>query len=92
MKVEWSKEARADLARILTFNIDRSDQWAERVDSRLRQRAEALGQSPLMGRRIAFALPALSVPDIQYVILYRVAAEQVTILGVASTREKRSWE
>ena len=59
MKVEWSREARADLARILTFNIDRSDQWAERVDSRLRQRAEALGQTPLMGRRIAFALRAL---------------------------------
>lgn len=45
-----------------------------------------------MGRRIAFGLRALSVPDIQYVILYRVEADQVTILGVDSTRENRDYE
>ncbi len=90
MKVVWATAARADLARILAFNLEKSEHWAARVDGRLRQRAVALSQTPFIGRRIGPALRALSIPDIQYVMIYRVVGEQVTIVRVRSTRE--NWE
>ena len=90
MRVVWSHGARADLARIHEFNSAWSELWATRVDARLLERASALGRTPFMGRRADNQDKRfLSVPDIQYIILYEVAAEQVTILRVHSTREDR---
>ena len=91
MKVEWSEAARADLARIFDFNLQRSDAWAQRVDARLVERAGALGRTPLMGRSVsAGRLRLLSIPDIQYVLSYRIDKERVTIIRVHSTREHRT--
>jgi toxin ParE1/3/4 len=93
VRVVWSWKSRADLARIHEFNAEWSDSWASRVDARLFDRADALGTTPFIGRPAdAHGKRFLSVPDIQYVILYEVAADQVTILRVHSTRESRDEE
>lgn len=88
MRLEFRAAARADLARIYAFNAERSAQWAERVESRLLQRAEALAASPNAGRLTAEpGVRRLSVPDIQYVMDYRIAGRCVRILRIYSTRE-----
>ncbi len=90
MKVVWAEAGRAHLARIFQFNLGRSEAWAEKVERPLRERADALSLNPLIGRSVPRSmLRALSVPDIQYVIIYRVGREQVTILRVHSTRENQ---
>jgi plasmid stabilization system protein ParE len=62
--------------------------WAERVEGRLLQRAEGLTTSPHIGRPTAKpGVRRLSVPDIQYVMDYRVAGNTVRILRIYSTRE-----
>jgi plasmid stabilization system protein ParE len=91
VKVLWSDEAQVDLARIFDFNLGWSETWAMRVDARLVERAEALGGFPLMGRRADEKdLRRLSVPDIQYVIFYRVTQDQVSIAHIYNTRENRT--
>ena len=88
MRLEIRATARADLARIYAFNAERSTNWAERVEGRLLQRAEALTTSPHVGRPTTEpGVRRLSVPDIQYVIDYRVAGGSVRILRIYSTRE-----
>ena len=88
MRLEIRATARADLARIYAFNVERSVSWANRVEDRLLQRAEALTASPHVGRPTTEAgVRRLSVPDIQYVMDYRVAGNCVRILRIYSTRE-----
>jgi plasmid stabilization system protein ParE len=88
VRLEIRATARADLARIYLFNAERSLNWARRVESRLLQRAEALTVAPHVGRPTAEpGVRRLSVPDIQYVIDYRIAESCVRILRIYNTRE-----
>jgi plasmid stabilization system protein ParE len=81
-------EARADLARIFDFNHERDEAYAERVNARLLARGKALARTPFMGRPLGtFGLRQLSVPDIQYVLVYGVDHGDVLIFRVHSTRE-----
>ncbi|MBO9711467.1 type II toxin-antitoxin system RelE/ParE family toxin [Sphingomonas sp.] len=90
MVVEWSIEARMDLVRIFDFNAANSERYAHRVDRRLAERASALASTPFIGRQLgAGAIRALSVPDIQYVITYRVEPGRVLVTRVKSTRERK---
>jgi toxin ParE1/3/4 len=89
--VVWAPPAQADLHRIFIFNLERTLIWALRVDERLRDRSNWLGQFPHAGRPLGdTGLRRLSVADIQYVITYRVDEHGVTILRVHSTRENLS--
>ena len=91
MRVLWSDEAQADLARIFEFNLAWSQTWAMRVDARLVERGEALASSPFLGRPADRKdLRRLSVPDIQYVIFYRVIEDQVIVAHIYSSRENRA--
>jgi plasmid stabilization system protein ParE len=90
VRLEIKAEAREDLSRIYAFNIQRSEQWAVRVESRLLERSEALLSSPNVGRPGKDPeVRQLSVPDIQYVIDYRTASDMIEILRFRSTREIR---
>lgn len=90
MELEWSAAARADLARIHAFNTGRSESFADRVEARLVKRADSLRARPHQGRLLRnTGLRAISVPDIQYVITYRVDTSNVLIVEVRSTREDR---
>jgi plasmid stabilization system protein ParE len=91
VRLLWSEEAQADLARIFEFNLGWSSTWAMRVDARLVERGKALARLPFLGRPAGEKdLRRLSVPDIQYVIFYRVAEDQVIIAHIYSTRENRA--
>ena len=93
MEVVWAEPAQADLRRIFTFNLERSVDWALRVDGRLFDRGEWLGQFPFAGRPVGGTeLRLLSVTDIQYVITYRVDGRGVMILRIHATRENREGE
>ena len=86
--VIWSAGSRADLRRIFAFNEDRSLGWALRVDERIWERGISLGQFPDAGRPVkGVNQRKLSIPDIQYVITYRIVDDQVTIIRIESTRE-----
>jgi plasmid stabilization system protein ParE len=87
---EFSARARSDLARIYAFNVERSEQWAERVEHRLLERSQALTATPRIGRVTQEpGVRRLSVPDIQYVIDYRIADDCIRVLRIYSTREVR---
>jgi len=86
--VRWLTEARADLVRIFEFNHERNEAYAARVNARLLARGQALGSAPFMGPPLGtLGLRKLSVPDIQYVIVYGVDHADVVIFRVHSTRE-----
>jgi plasmid stabilization system protein ParE len=88
VRLEFRAQARADLARIYDFNLQRSTGWAERVESRLLDKAEALTAAPRIGRSTQEpGVRRLSIPDIQYVLDYRIADDCVRILRIYSTRE-----
>jgi plasmid stabilization system protein ParE len=90
VRLEFKAEAEDDLVRIFEFNMQRSETWAHRVESRLLDRCEEL----LRTRRLRRALKEantfrLSVTDIQYVIDYQLAEDLVLIARILSTREVR---
>lgn len=88
MAVVWLAEARADLARIFEFNHERSEAYAIRVENRLLARGQALGRAPFMGAPLGGSgLRRLSIPDIQYVLIYGVDHQDIIIFRVHSTRE-----
>ena len=90
MRCHLSAEAEADFERIYIFNIQRSLDWAERVERRLLARIRALAQTPSVGRpHREEGTRRLSIADIQYVIDYRVMPGAIEILRIQSSREIR---
>lgn len=88
MILEFTRAADADLARIFDFNQGRSLSWAERVEDRLLERAGGLLATPRIGRPTPDpGVYRLSIPDIQYVIDYRIMSDRIRVLRILSTRE-----
>jgi len=74
-------EALGDLARIADFNLSRSEEWADKVQVRLLDRGDSLGDRPYSGRPLGGTLRALSVPDVQYVLFHTVGDDEVRRFG-----------
>jgi plasmid stabilization system protein ParE len=75
VQLEFRARARSDLARIYAFNIERS---------------EALTATPFIGRVTEEpGVRRLSIPDIRYVIDYRIAEDCIRVSRIFSTREIR---
>jgi plasmid stabilization system protein ParE len=88
VKLKWRSEALDDLQRIFSFNAEKSESFAIRVERRLLGRAQAVAAAPQLGRSTDRAgIFRLSVTDIQYVIDYRRYDDRVSIVRVRSTRE-----
>ncbi len=88
MRLELSPAAEADLKRIFEFNRQRSLAWAEKVEDRIWARAGSLMQIPSIGRPTDRpGVRRLSMPDIQYVLDYRIEKDRVRMLRIYSTRE-----
>lgn len=63
---------------------------ADRVEARLREAAASLLRHPNKGRPVpGKAVREFSLPDIQYVIVYLPAEEEVLIVRIWSTAEER---
>jgi plasmid stabilization system protein ParE len=90
LRLRWSDEAVADVERHWLFHAERNVEYADAVEARLRERAEALLQHPRIGRPVAEKpVRELSVPDIQYVIVYQPADDDILIVRIWSTAEDR---
>jgi plasmid stabilization system protein ParE len=80
----------ADVDRHWLFHAERDAGRADKVEARLRERAAALLSQPEMGRPVrGKPVRELSVPDIQYVIVYQPLDQEVLIVRVWSTAEDR---
>lgn len=65
-------------------------EYADAVEARLLRRAEALLSHSGMGRPVGEKpVRELSVPDIQYVIVYQPAGDDILIVRIWSTAEDR---
>lgn len=84
------QSAEDDVLRHWLFIAERSVPHAEKVEARLRQAALLIGAFPLIGRRVHRTTRDLSLPDIQYVLRYRLDEDAVRVIAVRSTRENRS--
>lgn len=88
MKLKWRSEALDDLQRIFSFNAEKSESFAIRVERSLLERAEAITATPQIGRATdRSGIMRLSVTDIQYVIDYRRYEDRVSIVRIRHTRE-----
>jgi plasmid stabilization system protein ParE len=90
VKLKWRSEALDDLQRIYSFNTEKSESFAMRMERRLLERAQAIAAIPRLGRSTGrMGIMRLSVTDIQYVIDYRRFEDRVSIVRIRSTREIR---
>jgi plasmid stabilization system protein ParE len=90
LRLRWTDPAEADLHRHWMFHADRNIGYADRVASRLRERADALLVNPSIGRPVqGRPVRELSVPDIQYVIVYEPRETEILIVRIWSTAEDR---
>lgn len=89
MDIEWSAEARADLARHFELNLGWSFDWAERVERRLYERVGQLRDFPRLGEPVGNRLHKLSAPDIGFIILYELDTATVSVVSVWNARENR---
>lgn len=87
--LRWSASALADLDRIASFNEEFSQTWARRVHHRITQRCASLTSLPFQGSPADGSMRKLSIPDVQYVVLYEPTDDNVTIHRVWSTRQNR---
>ncbi|WEK47198.1 MAG: type II toxin-antitoxin system RelE/ParE family toxin [Candidatus Andeanibacterium colombiense] len=88
MKLEWADEAAHDLERIVDYISDFNFEAAVRLRDRLRSCAERLSDYPYMfpEGRVPGTREALAHPN--YILIYRVRADTVEMLGVVHARRQ----
>jgi toxin ParE1/3/4 len=92
MKVRWSEPATSELEAIFAYIVERSPRSAETVARRIIDRAQSLGEFPLLGKETRRkGARKLTVADYPYVIVYRIVetADEVQILNVHHTARKQ---
>lgn len=88
MRVNWSSKAKSDITGIVEYiAADNPDAAANLADA-IVYRAESLGFMPLMGRagRVSGTREIVAHPN--YIIVYRVGDDAVTILRVLHGRRQ----
>ncbi len=90
MRLVWTIRARADLTEIYTYIATDDPNAARRMQAVVRSRVAGLARMPLMGRagRVE-TTRELVIAGTPYVVVYRVAADEVQILRVL--HGARSW-
>ena len=72
------------------FLAERNVDHANRVEARIKDRANSLRRFPFLGRLdIRTGSRFLSIPDIQYLIDYCIDEDEVRILQIWSTKQDR---
>lgn len=90
MRLKWTESALADLDDIKTFIHQDNPAAAKRVARKILTMAKSLAKHPYRGKiGKLFDTRELVVPDLPYLIAYRVTREQVEILRVIHTA--RQW-
>ena len=89
MAVNWSAEAKRDLADIVDYYEDRSPEYARALVRQIYESVGRLEQFPQMGRSV----PELSLKSFRelivagYRVVYLVSKEEVDILVIAHSRQ-----
>lgn len=93
MRIKWSRRARADQQRIWLFLVERSEAYADRVETLVEERVKGLSRFPHLGRLIpGTSARRLSITEVQYIVDYQIESteeDMIRILRVRSTRENR---
>lgn len=90
MNVNFTPQARDDLAAIRDWIAQDDERAADRVVARIVQTAMMFGQFPLLGRSgLVEGTREFSVVGLPYVIIYRIASDtEVDVLTIIHTRRK----
>lgn len=90
MKVEFTPQARDDLAAIRDWLSQIDERVADRTLSRIRQTAMLLGQFPMIGRTGKIAgTREFSVTGLPYIIVYEITTPtDLDVLTVVHTRRQ----
>jgi len=87
MLVEWSEEALASLAAIVSYLAERNPQAALQMHADIRSCADALAQFPYMHRLGRVPGTREAIVTANYMLVYRVT-DRVDILEVLHTRRE----
>lgn len=90
MRVRFTARALRDLNRINAYILSESPSGAARIGARIRKRANDLAQFPFQGtksqRQDLFQLYVSQTP---YMLIYRVRADEVQIVTIVHTSQRR---
>jgi len=83
MKLRYTQRARRHLDEIARYITERNPTAAQVVGARISETIELLGQFPNIGREGALAgTRELVVPGFPYIVVHRIEADAVAILGI----------
>lgn len=90
MNVNFTPQARDDLAAIRDWIAENDDRAADRVVSRIVQTAMMFGQFPMLGRAGQMeGTREFSVVGLPYLIVYTISSEtEIDVLTVLHTRRR----
>ena len=88
MRLVWRAKARRDVRAIIGYIAERSPSGAERIERIIAKAVETLAMHPFIHRpgRVPNTREAVVHPN--YIIVYRVGVDQVTILAVIHARQQ----
>jgi toxin ParE1/3/4 len=90
VKVRYLERAVNDLIKIEEHLRSESPRGAARIGSRIRKRADDLAQFPFQGTKSRRAdLFQLYVAKTPYILIYRVKGEEVHIITIVHTSQRR---
>ncbi|GAA1350321.1 type II toxin-antitoxin system RelE/ParE family toxin [Falsarthrobacter nasiphocae] len=86
--VKWQPQAREALWAILDYLSDRNHYAAEALQRTIEETTEALPQHPYLYRpgRVSGTREAVVHPN--YLVIYRIATDHITIVDVLHARQK----
>lgn len=87
MQLIWLPKARADLKNILDYISERNAFAADRLNGTIERAAEMLTSHPFMGRRGRVPATREMVAHPNYILIYRVDDDGITILSVLHARQ-----
>lgn len=88
MQLVWRAEARRDLREILGYIADRSPAGARRIDDLIARTVEFLTINPYLYRPGRIPGTREAVAHANYVIVYKVAGDRISILSILHARQQ----
>ena len=88
LQVVWLETALADLTAIIEYIADRNPIAAAKLNDRLQEDAELLGELPAIFRRGPVPGTRQFVSHPNYILIYRVTTVAVEILNVVHSRQR----
>jgi toxin ParE1/3/4 len=89
MKVRYTAEAQADLESIFSYISERNAPAAMRVLSRLRERADSLGEFPELGRATdRVGIRVLIDGRYPYLVFYTIERDEIVVIHVRHAARK----